>query len=326
MRNQSIDIAKGFLLLLVIIGHILQGTFEESLPRYLIYGFHMPMFMAISGYLFSANFNKIATSDWIKKIINRALLPWLLALLVFTVYLKFVGYYHLGNAQLFLEAITKPFYHLWFIPAWIGYQIILRWFEKNQITPSNIIRISSIITAISAWLQISGQTYFNTQEIPIIAEIFYLLRPQFFLFFILGHVFNNHLSSAPTFLKNTLNNPIHLGFAGTLYIGLFFSHRFDIHFHEIIRTSVNFFAFLYLNLSLLSIAFPYVQANELPKSSLLNWFGKQSLLIYLWHPLAIIFARYSISYKPTPEFYFSSITSTFTIVVLIYFYDRTRHP
>lgn len=275
---------------------------------------------------FSANFTQITTADWIKKTTERAVLPWLLALVVFTGYLKFVGFYRLNTANLIIEAITKPYYHLWFIPAWIGYQAMIRWFEKKQTPPAHLLTIAGIITAVSAWLQISGQSYLDTQGTPIVAEIFYIFRPQFFLFFALGYAVKHHNPSVPKFFKNTLNNTLHFGLAATLFIGLFFSSRVGILFPEITKISLNLFVFLYLNLSLFAVALPFLQADELPKSLLLNWVGKQSLLIYLWHPLAIVFARYTISYRPSPEFYFSSITSTFTILVLIYFYDRYRHP
>jgi acyltransferase len=326
MRNQSIDTSKGFLLLLVIVGHILQGSFTESLPRYLIYGFHMPMFMAISGFLFSANYFKITTHTWIKKTTSRALLPWVLAVIIFTVYLKFVGYYQQSSPQLIIESLTKPFYHLWFIPAWIAYQAAIRWMEKHQFNIRQFLLASCLISTAAAWLQISGQVLIPTQEIPIIGEILYSLRPQFFLFFVLGYVVKNHPNSLPHVLSKTLQHPIHSIIALGIFTTQFFYTNPLINNAELIKTSINVLVFFYLNLSFLAYGIPIIAANKLPKSPLLHWIGNQSLLIYLWHPMAILFARYTISYKPTPEFYFSSITSTITILVIIYFYDRYRNP
>ena len=61
-RNESLDILKGILVLLVVWGHAIQFGFGfEYVEKYycfddniykLIYSFHMPLFMAISGYLF----------------------------------------------------------------------------------------------------------------------------------------------------------------------------------------------------------------------------------------------------------------------------------
>lgn len=52
-RQDRIDVLKGILILLVVIGHILPGTLQENFARYFIYSFHMPVFFAVSGYLVS---------------------------------------------------------------------------------------------------------------------------------------------------------------------------------------------------------------------------------------------------------------------------------
>lgn len=67
-RNPALDIAKGFLIILVVVGHGLQyaigsdyGTSGEFFfdPFYrAIYCFHMPLFMIISGYLFFRSIHK----------------------------------------------------------------------------------------------------------------------------------------------------------------------------------------------------------------------------------------------------------------------------
>ena len=61
-RNQTLDIAKGMLIILVVLGHSIQygygytycttGQFFDNLIFRCIYTFHMPLFMAISGFLF----------------------------------------------------------------------------------------------------------------------------------------------------------------------------------------------------------------------------------------------------------------------------------
>lgn len=62
-RNQLIDVAKGIAILLVLLGHSIQyasgasyyssGAFYSNWFFKFIYSFHMPLFMVISGYLFS---------------------------------------------------------------------------------------------------------------------------------------------------------------------------------------------------------------------------------------------------------------------------------
>lgn len=49
-QKHSVDIVKGGIIA-VMLGHIFLGSAEESIPRYLIYAFHMPLFFFVSGYL-----------------------------------------------------------------------------------------------------------------------------------------------------------------------------------------------------------------------------------------------------------------------------------
>lgn len=61
-RDPRIDIIKGIAILLVLIGHVIQyasgaeyqrvGAFYDNVLFKFIYGFHMPLFMVVSGYLF----------------------------------------------------------------------------------------------------------------------------------------------------------------------------------------------------------------------------------------------------------------------------------
>lgn len=47
----GIDALKGILILLVIAGHFLEGRISENPLRYIIYSFHMPLFLVLSGFL-----------------------------------------------------------------------------------------------------------------------------------------------------------------------------------------------------------------------------------------------------------------------------------
>jgi len=55
MRLRNIDLFKGTLILLVILGHMIPEAIDDSLWRTIIYSFHMPLFIGISGFLFNAD-------------------------------------------------------------------------------------------------------------------------------------------------------------------------------------------------------------------------------------------------------------------------------
>ncbi len=78
IRNQYVDSLKGLCIFLVIFGHCLQygsgavflsdGEYWENLGMKFIYSFHMPLFMAISGYLFAFSLSKYGPVEVCRRI------------------------------------------------------------------------------------------------------------------------------------------------------------------------------------------------------------------------------------------------------------------
>lgn len=83
-RNRQIDLLKGIAVFLVLWGHCLQymslGSFDyyENFMYRIIYSFHMPLFMAISGYLFYFSCRKYPFPGLIEKVAKSTLYPALL--------------------------------------------------------------------------------------------------------------------------------------------------------------------------------------------------------------------------------------------------------
>lgn len=83
MSNQRIfwaDNLKGFLIILVVLGHVIQYSYDsyDSLHLYnYIYSFHMPAFMAISGFLSYKQNNLAYKTDRIRKRGLQLLIPYL---------------------------------------------------------------------------------------------------------------------------------------------------------------------------------------------------------------------------------------------------------
>lgn len=103
-----IDNLRGFLILLVILGHCLQytGSGNENLLYRVIYAFHMPLFMAISGYVCYR-----PKLEWgkIGKRARQLLIPFLSW--------AFVTCILVGKAEYILEIIPYPDRGLWFLYA-----------------------------------------------------------------------------------------------------------------------------------------------------------------------------------------------------------------
>jgi len=77
-RLISIDIAKAICIILVVIGHYV----PENSPiwymtmRDVIYSFHMPLFMFVSGYVYWATRKPVKYKDFVWKKFQRLIIPY----------------------------------------------------------------------------------------------------------------------------------------------------------------------------------------------------------------------------------------------------------
>ncbi|QJA09388.1 acyltransferase [Romboutsia sp. CE17] len=80
-RNEKIDFLKGLAIFLVVWGHSIQYSMNKESDYFLnstfkvIYSFHMPLFMIISGYLFQKSINKDNFKELIYKKIKSLIVP-----------------------------------------------------------------------------------------------------------------------------------------------------------------------------------------------------------------------------------------------------------
>ena len=138
-RNYSIDLVKGFLILCVIIGHVLLGTLNENIIRWVIYSFHMPLFVFMSGYMLNlTKLSSISFKELINKYWNRMLKMWLIAFVVFFLYQVFND----PTIEHVCGIIYSPWYHLWYVPTLFSYIILVRFlFTKTNTVTAYLILI-----------------------------------------------------------------------------------------------------------------------------------------------------------------------------------------
>lgn len=114
-RNEAFDALKGLLIVFVILGHVLLGSISGNLGREIIYFFHMPLFLAVTGYFVKDTLLKRPSLDILRQYTHRMLIPFIVAFIFYTT----VTVSSYGSVT-FEQAITKliyPYYHLWYIPA-----------------------------------------------------------------------------------------------------------------------------------------------------------------------------------------------------------------
>lgn len=136
-RNSFLDILKGVLIILVLVGHFGgDNTGNSSILNsiyFFIYVFHMPMFVFISGYL-SKNLDRS------KKRGFENIVDFVLFQIIWAIFSCIV----LGDKS-YLELIWQPGYALWYILA-LG---IWKYFLKDLLKIRYILIISFIIAIFS---------------------------------------------------------------------------------------------------------------------------------------------------------------------------------
>ena len=130
VRSEGIDRLKGFAILLVIAGHCIQYSnglsyfnregFFDNRAYQMIYGFHMPLFMTISGYLFSKTIasRSIASVLWTR--VRSLLVPVMLwGMIIYLLERKLLNHDKIPSdpVRLLKDYITTCAYSLWFLWA-----------------------------------------------------------------------------------------------------------------------------------------------------------------------------------------------------------------
>lgn len=146
----GIDALKGCLILQVVLTHAL----GDNNLRFLMYTYHMPLFMAISGFLIKQErIRQLSFGELIKKYLYRLIIPWLLAFVFYNCIVYGSQILSFGFPEL-IEKVIYPYYHLWFIPALLVMIICLWFIEKYRVNPMVVLLTSLAITMIwFAWFQ-----------------------------------------------------------------------------------------------------------------------------------------------------------------------------
>ncbi len=182
----GIDALKGCLILQVILTHAL----GDNNIRFLMYTYHMPLFMAVSGFLIKRErLQKLSLSGLFHKYFHRLIIPWTVAFVFYNVMVYGVELFNLTLIE-WVEKLIYPYYHLWFIPALL-FMIFLLWVvEKLQIPPLAVLLGSLCITVL--WF-----AYFQWIDLQLAQQnLFYHFLGDkrsviYFFFFFLSYSLKN---------------------------------------------------------------------------------------------------------------------------------------
>ena len=272
----TIDIVKGFLIFLVFIGHIIPGSTGNVLSRYLIYSFHMPLFMGISGFLLNTSVFDRNFSYLLKKYFYRILLPWSIAVVVYAMYMHRTSF----SVSLILNSFLYPYYHLWFIVAYFTYIVItcIVWkILKDKPNKLLYIFIFSLVLGVMEKFDIISALSFNHNTEIISEFISQNLRFHNYPFFILGMYLRKYIADTKK-QNQKISGFVILSFIISAVLTFFSFKGFGFNINEFLR-DFNFFIynglllFIVINLCILSDM----------RCRVLEFIGKNSLPIYLYH-------------------------------------------
>ncbi|MFD7308990.1 acyltransferase family protein [Promicromonospora sp. NPDC059942] len=119
------DQLKGILMVLVIFGHTFWQGVGDSWTKWMIYGFHMPMFLFLSGYMISmARFGTRPWGELLRHYWKRMIAAWLV---VSVLWLAVQEPDAFGSVRSFVEVLVlRPSFHLWYVPMLFLSVLLLR--------------------------------------------------------------------------------------------------------------------------------------------------------------------------------------------------------
>lgn len=282
----TIDFFKGFLIVLVIIGHIIPGAISEKLSRYFIYSFHMPLFIGISGFLYNYNSYIDNPSKYLKKFFKRIILPYIFANIVYSSY---VNIEYIINSEMriffieFIKRFSYAYYHLWYIQGYCAY-IIIYYIMKYKLKLNNKkIFISALILSLVFY-------YFNFivgVEKIYIKVFFNNLRLYNFVFFVLGSFIREYLErTKKDFQKDESILGLVLKYSTNiiylLIIGILFICNGIVTFYlnnEMLTFILFYISNIFIILTTLFITIKHQNIDL----KFINFIGIHSYSFYLWH-------------------------------------------
>lgn len=263
-RVLYLDILKCFAIFLVIWGHTIQYFkstvyFDEPIYR-IIYSFHMPLFMALSGYFSESSYRKGFLSGIIKRGL-RLLLP----IIPFTIFILLLTIQDIN-----ISTVQNTFFNsFWFLKSaficWCLNYAVVKWFKFNIIGIIGVLFLSQLIGQFQVSVMYPAfllgyilkirEHIFNYKLCCILSAILFVVL---LIFWNKANWTHTYYSLLPVIKGLPINGEMILRYYHKIFIGL--------------AGSVFF-------ITLFKLAFGGHKESEAPKW--LNYVGRNTLGIYL---------------------------------------------
>lgn len=310
------DYIKGICVILVFLGHIIPGQISTSFVRYIIYSVHMPIFIGISGFLFDIEKFNTNLAINIKKYWERPIRPWMVAVLCYFIIRILLGEVSPSLVS-FAKAFILPYYHLWYVVGFLSWIVIvlILWnvFKKFNNRWIHVLLISTLITLVYAYIYIYNLELCND---GILHYIIVFKQHSFRLFYLIFFVLGVFLRNCYKHGKESITNRVLIGCKIILVIsGIITIIRFVFGYTNVININ-NYI----MNCALMVICIYACVKNKTPRNKWLEFLGKYSLPIYLYHVLCKMIAQ--IVFIPGSVGYYLVCCISFVVLCVGIYYLR----
>lgn len=306
-RIQWIDNLKGFSILLVLLGH---SFISEDLYRF-IYTFHMPLFFAISGYLFK-NDSLENTKEYVNKKAKSLLVPYaVFAVLSFPIGLILPNYMN-GSVSI-VDGLSKLFYLKgsvgWNIPLWflssLFFTETLFFILKKYKIENLVIMVLSIIFGYVIY------------KLNIVLPFGIHISIWALLFYAIGNELK--LSNRVTSFKNVSSIEKVITLSILAILNIVFGNFFNINKMEMYHSELGNYWY-YIIASVSGMLFMILIFSLLKQKKILQVIGRRTLFILETHMFIILAIRLVDKVLKFNLFNYTNIKGLiiFTITTLIY--------
>ena len=275
-RYTHIDVAKGFGILLVMLGHGI--VFSVGADPYLfwtIYAFHMPFWFFISGYLYN---NSRRPNDYMLAKIKGLLIPYLIYY-SFNVFIR--SFLRVSGLERYHEIIK--FYGLWFlltlfiitVSFYVIDRILSNHIEKEHVKDIVMLVISVVFLIVAL---VYSELIKGKDNVPVATSL------VGFFFYELGYLYKKYVDVKIILKisKKRIVRLILLIIGAGLFVALYLlSHNNSVSVD--MNTSRYGNPFWFLMNSVIGIIGLYLISLAVNKNRAIEYLGKNSLIILVFH-------------------------------------------